>query len=99
MGGPLPAAFVTDHEWLWRLRLAQIAADPAAERWIARAMHRELLRRAEAGPAVRTVRASISPVTPPLWQPSAGWASTQVGEQWDDEDGLELVFEVVGARR
>ena len=59
----------------------------------ARAAVRELFRYATSEPGVRVIRASISP---------DNWASlavirpfgfVQVGEQWDDEDGAELIFE------
>jgi ribosomal-protein-alanine N-acetyltransferase len=146
--GDLPAAsaeagialtdyFVTDRaRWLWRLRLDQVAADPASAPWIARAavtgpddlvvghagfhgppdpagtvevaysvdpahrrrgyataMLRELLRRAATEPAVRTVRASIRPDNAASLATIAGFGFVEVGEQWDDVDGLELVFE------
>jgi RimJ/RimL family protein N-acetyltransferase len=64
----------------------------------ARAMLAELLRRAAADPAVRTVRASISPGNAASLATISGFGFAKVGEQWDDEDGLELVFEVPANR-
>jgi [ribosomal protein S5]-alanine N-acetyltransferase len=136
-GAPLTPWFLSaDVTWLWRLRLDQIAADPASADWIvraavtvpegtvvgaggfhgppdtdglveigystdpgfrrrgyARAMVTELLRWAAADPAVTTVRASISPGNKASLATIAGFGFTQIGEQWDDEDGLEHLFE------
>ncbi|MEV0054007.1 GNAT family N-acetyltransferase [Saccharopolyspora shandongensis] len=149
LAGDLPAAgvtagvglseyFVTDRaKWLWRMRLGQMAANPAQARWMvrfavvgadgsvvghcgfhgppdaagmveigysvapefrrrgyARAMLVELLRRAAAEPAVETVRATISPDNAASLATIAGFGFAEVGEQWDDEDGLETIFEV-----
>jgi [ribosomal protein S5]-alanine N-acetyltransferase len=62
-------------------------------RGYAAAALRALLARAAAEEDVRTVRAAISPHNEASLHivEAAGFA--QVGEQWDDEDGLELVFE------
>jgi [ribosomal protein S5]-alanine N-acetyltransferase len=60
----------------------------------AREMLAELLRRAQAEPEVRTVRASISPDNAGSLATVAGFGFSQVGEQWDEEDGLELIFEL-----
>lgn len=122
--------------WLWRLRLAQMASDPASRRWVARAVvdaesgaavghagfhgppdasgmvevgysvdprHRrrgyarallaELLRRAGEEPGVRTVRATVAPDNAASLATLAGSGFVQVGEQHDEVDGLELVFE------
>jgi RimJ/RimL family protein N-acetyltransferase len=136
-GVPLTGYFITPEALkLWRLRAAQIAADPHSARWIARAvvaepegivvghagfhgppdtagmvevaysvdpacrrqgyataMLRELLRRAAAEPGVRTVRATISPDNAASLATIAGFGFTRNGEQWDEEDGLELIFE------
>jgi [ribosomal protein S5]-alanine N-acetyltransferase len=70
------------------------SVDPAhRRRGHARAALRELLRRAAAEPAVTTVRATISPDNTASLATIAGFGFTEVGTQWDDEDGLELVFE------
>ncbi|MGP4113923.1 GNAT family N-acetyltransferase [Streptomyces sp. 4N509B] len=60
----------------------------------ARATLVELLRRAAAEPEVTTVRATISPDNAASLATIAGFGFVEVGEQWDEEDGLELVFEV-----
>ena len=36
-GVELPGAFLEDG-WLWRMRLDQVAADPAAQAWVVRAL-------------------------------------------------------------
>lgn len=63
-------------------------------RGLARSALAEMLRRAAAEPAVTTVRASISPDNAASLATVSGFGFVQVGEQWDDIDGLELVFEV-----
>jgi [ribosomal protein S5]-alanine N-acetyltransferase len=52
-----------------------------------------LLREAAAAPSVRTVRASISPNNVASLALARSFGFAQVGEQWDEEDGLELVYE------
>lgn len=52
-----------------------------------------LVERASRHPEVRTVRASISPTNAGSLATIAGFGFAQVGEQWDEEDGLELLFE------
>lgn len=54
----------------------------------------ELLRRAAAEPAVTTVRASVSPGNLASLATISSFGFVSIGEQWDEEDGLELVFEV-----
>jgi RimJ/RimL family protein N-acetyltransferase len=135
-GAPLTPYFV-DEGWLWRIRLAQVARDPAAHAWIARAaVDRDgsvvghvgfhgppdergmvevayavdpALRRqgygtallaqaldwAERTPGVSVVRASVSPDNIGSLAVLRPFGFAQVGEQLDDEDGLELVYEVV----
>jgi RimJ/RimL family protein N-acetyltransferase len=70
------------------------SVDPAC-RWqgYATAMLRELLRRAAAEPGVTTVRATISPDNAASLATIAGFGFTRNGEQWDEEDGLEQIFE------
>ena len=136
-GVPLTGYFITPEALkLWRIRAAQVAADPQSARWIARAavaepegivvghagfhgppdaagmvevaysvdpacrrqgyataMLRELLRRAAAEPGVKTVRATISPDNAASLATIAGFGFARNGEQWDEEDGLELIFE------
>ena len=48
---------------------------------------------AAADPRVRTVRASISPTNVASLSTIRPFGFTHVGEQWDDEDGLELLYE------
>jgi ribosomal-protein-alanine N-acetyltransferase len=60
----------------------------------AREMLAALIGRAKTEPQVRTVRASISPDNVASLATIAGFGFTQVGEQWDDEEGLELIFEL-----
>jgi RimJ/RimL family protein N-acetyltransferase len=137
-GVALPEFFVGEPErGLWRMRLSDIAANPEAARWIARAavddpggfvvghagfhgppnddgmvevgytvlpeyrrrgyaraMLTALLRRAAGEPQVRVVRASISPDNTASLATIAGFGFEPAGEQWDEEDGLELLFEV-----
>jgi RimJ/RimL family protein N-acetyltransferase len=63
-------------------------------RGYARAMVSELLRWAGSDDRVRVVRASISPANAASLATIAGFGFQKVGEQWDEEDGLETVFEV-----
>ena len=70
------------------------AVDPAHRRQgYARAALASLLERAAADPAVRVVRASVSPDNEASLALVASFRFGQVGEQWDEDDGLELVFE------
>ncbi|MFD2421299.1 GNAT family N-acetyltransferase [Amycolatopsis pigmentata] len=70
------------------------AVDPAfRRRGYARASLVELLRRAAAEPGVSTVRAAIRPDNVASLATIAGFGFVRSGEQWDDEDGLELIFE------
>ncbi|WP_341360601.1 GNAT family N-acetyltransferase [Georgenia sp. M64] len=59
----------------------------------ARAAVRALLALAVADPRVRTVRASISPDNAASLATVAPLGFVRVGEQWDEDDGLELVLE------
>lgn len=124
-------------QWLWRLRLDQIAADPSSSRWVARAAVSEpdgqvigytgfhgppdeagmveigysvdpaarrqgyarailtrMLQQAADEPDVTTVRVTISPDNAASLATIAGFGFVHKGEQWDEEDGLELIFEV-----
>ncbi|MFK4090019.1 GNAT family N-acetyltransferase [Kribbella sp. NPDC020789] len=69
--------------------------DPAYQRQgYATAILGALLERAAGEPAVHVVRASISPDNVASLATVAKYGFVQVGEQWDDEDGLELLFEL-----
>jgi RimJ/RimL family protein N-acetyltransferase len=70
------------------------SVDPAhRRRGYATAMLGGLLRRAAAEPGVRTVRATIRPDNTGSLGTIAGFGFARNGEQWDEEDGLELVFD------
>jgi RimJ/RimL family protein N-acetyltransferase len=60
----------------------------------ARAALRALLERAAHEPGVATVRASISPGNRGSRALVLAHGFTVVGEQWDEEDGREIVHEV-----
>jgi RimJ/RimL family protein N-acetyltransferase len=64
----------------------------------ARAMVRTLLRWAASDDRVRRVRASISPDNAASLATIAGFGFVHIGEQWDEEDGRELLFERVMSR-
>jgi ribosomal-protein-alanine N-acetyltransferase len=133
--GLTATAYLTDHAWLWNIRLPQVASDPTALDWIARAavtpegevvglvgFHgppdergmvevaygvdpafrrrgwaRALLAVAldwaASEPSVSVVRASISPSNEASLATLRPFGVEQVGEQMDEEDGLELLFE------
>jgi ribosomal-protein-alanine N-acetyltransferase len=55
---------------------------------------RALVDEAAASPDVRVVRASISPDNLPSLAVARRAGLEHVGEQWDEEDGRELVFEL-----
>ncbi|MEU6341566.1 GNAT family protein [Streptomyces sp. NPDC046977] len=63
-------------------------------RGYARSAVAELLRRAAAEPSVLTVRAAVAPDNRASLATIAGFGFAEVGEQWDEEDGRELLFEV-----
>ncbi len=68
--------------------------DPAhRRRGHARALLAEAIDRLESDPRVHLLRASISPDNTASLATIAGFGFRQVGEQWDAEDGLELLFE------
>lgn len=67
-------------------------------RGYARAALEALLRRAAHDPRVQTVRVSISPDNTPSYNLAAQYGFARVGEQWDDEDGLEIVYELDPSR-
>ena len=71
------------------------SVDPALRRrGYARAAMRVLLDRAIAHPEVRVLRATVSPDNEPSLNLIASFGLERNGEQWDEEDGLEIVYEV-----
>ena len=62
-------------------------------RGYARATLAELLRLADTSPEVAAVRASISPDNAASLATTAGFGFVHVGEQWDERDGLEHLYE------
>jgi RimJ/RimL family protein N-acetyltransferase len=69
------------------------SVDPVyRRRGYARAILAALLQRADADPAVHAVRASIRPDNTASLATIAGFGFRKAGEQWDEEDGLEVVF-------
>ena len=71
------------------------AVEPARRRQgYARAALEALLRRAADDPLVKTVRVSISPDNVASYSLAAHYGFVKVGEQWDEEDGREIVYEV-----
>jgi len=67
--------------------------EPLRRQGYARAALEALLAAAARDPAVVTVRATISPENVASRSLVEQYAFERVGEQWDDEDGLEVVFE------
>jgi RimJ/RimL family protein N-acetyltransferase len=75
------------------------AVDPQyRRRGYARAALEALLHRAAREPRVRTVRVTISPDNTPSYQLASQYGFLEVGRQWDEEDGLEIIYEVDPAR-
>jgi RimJ/RimL family protein N-acetyltransferase len=71
------------------------AVDPAYRRkGYARAALEALLERAAREPEVRVVRATISPGNNASRSLVEKYGFVENGEQWDDEDGLEIIFDV-----
>ncbi|MET3806274.1 RimJ/RimL family protein N-acetyltransferase [Nakamurella sp. UYEF19] len=71
------------------------AVDPAfRRRGYARAAFVSLLAQAAVEPFVTVVRATVSPDNEASRNLILQYGFTHVGEQWDDEDGLELIYEV-----
>jgi len=62
-------------------------------RGLAKATVAVLLASAAREPGVRTVRATVSPENAASRAIVGGHGFVQTGQQWDEEDGLELVFE------
>jgi RimJ/RimL family protein N-acetyltransferase len=75
------------------------AVDPEyRRRGYARAALELLLRRAAREPRVHTVRVTISPGNTASYELASQYGFVRVGEQWDEDDGLEIIYEV-DARR
>jgi len=71
------------------------AVDPAyRRRGYARAALEFLLRRAAREPRVHTVRVTISPDNTASYDLASHYGFAKVGEQWDEDDGLEIIYEV-----
>lgn len=63
-------------------------------RGYAKVMLHYLVQRAQADPAVKTVRASIRPDNAASLATIRPFPFVLVGEQWDEIDGLELIFDL-----
>jgi RimJ/RimL family protein N-acetyltransferase len=75
------------------------AVDPQyRRRGYARAALEALLQRAAREPGVRTVRVTISPENTASSQLASQYGFVDVGQQWDEEDGLEIIYEVDPSR-
>ena len=75
------------------------AVDPAyRRRGYARAALEALLRRAAHELRVTTVRVTISPGNTASYALASQYGFAEVGEQWDEEDGLEIIYEVPASR-
>ncbi|MFI5907548.1 GNAT family N-acetyltransferase [Dactylosporangium sp. NPDC051541] len=134
----LPPLFVDPaSRYVWRMRVRQLAEDPANAEWVngviwcerqqvavghagyhgppdpsgmveigytvdpafrrrgyARAALEALLQRAAREAQVRTARVSIRPDNVASYRLASQYGFVKVGEEWDDEDGLEIVYEV-----
>jgi RimJ/RimL family protein N-acetyltransferase len=74
---------------------AGYGVDPDFQRrGYARATLRSLIDRARADAAVQVLRLTISPENEPSLALARQFPFVEVGEQWDDEDGLETIFEL-----
>ncbi|EPR75350.1 putative acetyltransferase GNAT family [Leifsonia rubra CMS 76R] len=84
---------------LWRIRSKQIVETPAdapehRRKGYARQALETLLAVASTSANVHIIRATISPDNHVSRSLVEGYGFTEVGEQWDDEEGLEIIFEV-----
>ena len=71
------------------------SVDPVyRRRGYARAALEALLQRAAREPQVKTVRVTISPDNTASYALASQYGFAEVGEQWDEEDGLEIIYEV-----
>lgn len=68
--------------------------DPAyRRRGHARAMLQQAIETLEASNSVRVLRATVAPANMASLATLRGLGFTKTGEQWDEEDGVEIVFE------
>ncbi|RSM77981.1 GNAT family N-acetyltransferase [Amycolatopsis sp. WAC 01375] len=75
------------------------AVDPAhRRRGYARAALEPLPARAAQTPQVHTVRVTIGPGNTASYRLASQYGFVKVGEQWDDEDGLEIIYEIPADR-
>lgn len=75
------------------------AVDPAhRRRGYARAALEALLQRATEESQVHTVRVTISPDNLASYELASQYGFIEVGQQWDDEDGLEIIYELPAGR-
>jgi len=75
------------------------AVDPACRRrGYARAALEALLQRAAREPQVKVVRVTISPDNTASNALASQYGFAKVGEQWDEGDGLEIIYEVAASR-
>lgn len=71
------------------------AVDPDYQRrGYARAALEVLLKRAAREPDVKIVRVTISPDNTASYALASQYGFAEVGEQWDEDDGLEIIYEV-----
>lgn len=74
---------------------AGYGVDPAfRRRGYARAVLESLIDDARRDPAVTVLRLTISPDNGPSLALAAQYPFVEVGEQWDEEDGLETIYEL-----
>ncbi|MFJ9518852.1 GNAT family N-acetyltransferase [Kitasatospora sp. NPDC101801] len=69
-------------------------AEGQRRRGYAKAILAALIRQAAAEPAVTVLRATVSPDNTASLATVAAFGLVHVGEQWDEEDGRELIYEL-----
>ena len=82
--------------WSSGLTASRLGPSPAPDerQGYARAAVAALLDQARREPTVKIVRASVRPDNQPSWRVLEPYGFEAVGEQWDDEDGTELIVEL-----
>jgi RimJ/RimL family protein N-acetyltransferase len=75
------------------IEIGYAVAPEHRRRGYARAALEALLQRAAREPLVRTVRVTISPDNTASSQLASQYGFVKVGQQWDEEDGLEVIYE------